>query len=74
VIARDLPVLRAQFGDAPLYADVDDPAAMQAALAALGTSSVRAEHATRGRACVDRFTPERMQQALEAVIDPLLAR
>lgn len=73
VIAHDLPVLREQFGDAPWYIDMGDPASLGTAIAGLAEPTVRAAHIARGQARAATFTAERTLRALRSALLPLLS-
>ncbi|MCB9170649.1 MAG: glycosyltransferase family 4 protein [Flavobacteriales bacterium] len=65
VIASDLPVFRENFGEAPIYADIADDAAMEHALTMLDRNSVtRKERIALGLRTAARFTIERTRSAL----------
>jgi glycosyltransferase involved in cell wall biosynthesis len=69
VVANDLPVLREVLGEAALYADAERPEALAAAVLqvrsdpALAASLVQA-----GRQLAERYSPERMCAAYEALL------
>jgi glycosyltransferase involved in cell wall biosynthesis len=69
VVANDLPVLREVLGEAALYADAEQPEALAAAvLQVRNDPALAAALAQAGRQLEDRYSPERMCAAYEALL------
>ncbi len=74
LVLADLPSLRETWGDAACFADMSDPQALRAALAALIEDEPRrAELAARARARATRFTPQRLAREYLALYRTLRA-
>ena len=69
VVANDLPVLHEVLGEAAIYVDADAPGQMAAAITALISDPPRAAHlAAQGHALGDKYSPEVMCRAYEALL------
>jgi glycosyltransferase involved in cell wall biosynthesis len=69
VIANDLPVLHEVLGDAAIYVDADAPGQMAAAInPVIADPTQAAQLAARGHALGDKYSPETMCRAYEALL------